>query len=175
MSPNNHLRGHRCPKCYGTPKKTLKEFVEQAKGIHGNKYDYSKVVYRSTNTKICIICPEHGDFWQTPDSHLIGSGCPACSGCQRITEQVFLERARNIHKEKYDYSKMVFVDSQTKIRIMCPVHGEFWQRPIAHLNGYGCARCGGSLRLTKDEFIDKAKVIHKGKYDYSKREFRLEP
>ena len=66
---------------------------------------------------------------------------------------------------------MVFVDPQTKIRIMCPVHGEFWQRPMAHLNGYGCARCGGSLRLTKDEFIDRAKVIHKGKYDYSKVEY----
>ena len=171
MSPNNHLRGHRYPKCYGTPKKTLKEFVRQAQGVHGNKYDYSKVVYKSTNTKVCIICPEHGEFWQTPDSHLIGSGCPACSGRLRISEQVFIERARNIHNNKYDYSKIDYVDSQTKILIICPEHGEFWQRPAAHLNGYGCARCGGSLRLSKDEFIDKAKVIHKAKYDYSKVEY----
>ena len=171
MTPNNHLRGHRCPKCYGTPKKSSTEFIRQAQNVHGNKYDYSKVIYRSTNTKVCIICPDHGEFWQTPDSHLIGSGCPACSGCQRITEQVFLERARNIHKEKYDYSKIEYVDSQTKIRIICPVHGEFWQRPTAHLNGYGCAKCGGSLRLTKSEFIDKARAIHKGKYDYTRVEY----
>ena len=89
MSPNAHLRGHRCPKCYGTPKKTLAVFIRQAKEVHGDKYDYSKVVYNSTDEKVCIICPEHGEFWQTPYSHLKGSGCPICSGKQRITEQVF--------------------------------------------------------------------------------------
>ena len=172
MSPNNHLRGHRCPKCYGTPKKTLNEFIRQSQEVHGNKYDYSKVVYRSTNTKVCIICPEHGEFWQTPHSHLKGSGCLACSGKQRITEQVFLERARKIHKDRYDYSKIDYVDSLTRICIVCPIHGNFWQKPMAHLNGYGCAKCGGSIRLTKNDFIEKAQIIHKGQYDYSKVEYK---
>jgi len=171
QKPSLHLRGHRCPKCFGTPQKTLDEFIRQAQEVHGNKYDYSKVEYKGNKEKVCITCPEHGDFWQTPNSHLRGSGCPACGGCQRITEQVFLERARIIHKDKYDYSKMDYIDSRTHICIICPVHGVFWQRPIAHLNGYGCAKCGGSLRLTKNEFIDKARIIHKAKYDYSKVEY----
>ena len=167
MSPNNHLRGHRCPICYGTPKKSLEKFIKQAQSVHGDKYDYSKVVYQTTATKVCIVCPEHGEFWQTPNSHLNGSGCPACSGHLRITEQVFLERAKIIHNDKYDYSITDFVDSQTKVRIICPIHGEFLQKPMVHLRGYGCAKCGGSLRLTKNEFIERAQVIHKGKYDYS--------
>ena len=168
MSPNNHLRGHRCPECFGTPKKSLIDLIKQAQKVHGNKYDYSKVVYNSTDEKVCIICPEHGEFWQTPYSHLKGHRCPICSGYQRITEQVFLERARIIHKDKYDYSKMQYVDSHTKILIICPVHGEFWQRPHNHLRSAGCPRCAGSYSITKDEFIEKAQEIHKGKYDYSK-------
>ena len=172
MSPNNHLRGHQCPKCYGTPKKTLNEFIRQSHEVHGNKYDYSKVVYKGNKEKVCIICPEHGEFWQKPNSHLKGFGCPTCSGKQRITEQVFLERARIIHKDKYDYSKIDYVDSQTKICIVCPIHGDFWQKPKAHLLGYGCPKCGGNIRLTKNEFIEKAQIIHKGKYDYSKVEYK---
>lgn len=171
MSPNNHLRGHRCPKCYGTPKKSTEEFIRQAQEVHGNRYDYSKLDYKGNKEKVCIICPEHGEFWLNPNSHINGVGCPVCNGHQKITERVFLERAKIIHKDKYDYSRMEYVDSQTKICIICPVHGEFWQKPMAHLYGYGCARCGGSLRLTKNEFIERAQIIHKGKYDYSKVEY----
>ena len=86
----------------------------------------------------------------------------------KLTTEEFIARAKAVHGDKYDYSKMEYVDSQTKICIICPVHGEFWQKPMAHLYGYGCARCGGSLRLTKNEFIERAQIIHKGKYDYSK-------
>ena len=167
MSPNNHLRGHKCPVCFGTPKKTLTKFIRQSQEVHGNKYDYSKVDYKGTDTKVCIICPEHGEFWQTPYCHLKGNGCPACSGCLRITEQVFLERARNLHKGKYDYSKMQYVDSHTEILIICPDHGEFWQRPYNHLRSAGCPRCAGSYSITQEEFIERAQEIHKNKYDYS--------
>ena len=171
QTPNNHLRGHRCPKCYGTPKKSLIEFIRQAKEVHGDKYDYSKVEYKGNKENVCIICPKHGEFWQTPYYHIKGGDCPVCSGRQRVTEQIFLKRARKIHKDKYDYSQMNYVDAQTFIRIICPVHGEFWQKPKGHLLGYGCAKCGGSERLTKDEFIEKAQIIHKSKYDYSKVEY----
>lgn len=171
MTPNNHLRGHRCPECYGTPKKSIERFITQAQEVHGYKYDYRKVIYRSIGAKVRIICPEHGEFLQIAYSHLKGSGCPICNKKQRITEQVFLERARNIHKDKYDYSKMQYVDSHTKILIVCPVHGEFWQRPNNHLRSAGCPRCAGSYLLTRDEFIDKSRLVHKNKYDYSKVEY----
>ena len=59
-------------------RKTTEQFVAEAKAIHGDKYDYSKVEYINTNSNVCIICPEHGIFWQTPNNHLCGSGCPSC-------------------------------------------------------------------------------------------------
>lgn len=78
QSIHRHLSGANCPKCVGGIKLTTEEFIEKAKAVHGDKYDYSKVHYRNTATKVCIICREHGEFWQTPNNHLFGAGCPAC-------------------------------------------------------------------------------------------------
>lgn len=58
---------------------TTEQFIEKARQIHGDKYDYSKVEYVNNKTNVCIICPEHGEFWQTPHNHLKGKGCPICS------------------------------------------------------------------------------------------------
>ena len=168
MSPNNHLRGHQCPGCFGTPKSTTQEFVKKARAIYGNKYDYSKVDYKGNKEKVCIICPEHGEFWVRPYSHLKGHGCPFCSGMARITLQMFIERCSHKHNNKYDYSKVQFDSLDDFIIISCPEHGEFWQRAKVHYRGYGCPFCGGSKRLTNEEFIKKAKLVHEGKYDYSK-------
>ena len=168
MTPNSHLRGHRCPKCFGTPKKTTEQFIEQARKVHGNKYDYSKVVYDGEDVKVCIICPKHGEFWQTPYSHLKGRQCHACSKVQRITQDIFLDRSKRIHNGKYDYSKVKFEHVNKHVCIICPEHGEFWQKPGIHLRGYGCPICGGSKRLTNEEFIEKARLVHEDKYDYSK-------
>lgn len=168
VTPNNHLRGSRCPGCYGTPKKTNDEFIEQARNIHGDKYDYSKVDYKGNKIKVCIICPEHGEFWQSPNSHLKGAQCPACSGMQRITLPIFIERCTMIHKGKYDYSSVHFEKLHDFVKIVCPEHGEYWQRASVHYRGYGCPICGGSKRLTNEEFIEKAKLVHADKYDYSK-------
>lgn len=55
------------------------KFIKKARQIHGDRYDYSKVEYVNANTKVCIICPEHGEFWQRPDDHLQGQGCPVCN------------------------------------------------------------------------------------------------
>jgi hypothetical protein len=172
MTPNAHLRGHRCPKCFGTPKKTTEQFIKQARMIHGDKFDYSKVKYDGTDVKVCIICPEHGEFWQTPYCHLKGDQCPACSKVQRITQDIFIERCTKIHHGKYDYSKVKFEHTQKKVCIICPKHGEYWQTPYGHLQGYGCPICGGSKRLTNEEFIEKAKLIHEDKYDYSKVQYK---
>lgn len=61
-------------------KSTTQEFIEKAKKIHGNKYDYGKVNYVNNKTKVCIICPEHGEFWQTPRAHICKQhGCPKCN------------------------------------------------------------------------------------------------
>lgn len=170
-TPNNHLRGARCPECYGTPKLTTEEFIERANRVHNGKYDYSRSVYDGNKSKVEIICPEHGPFWQNASTHMKGAQCPVCSNTQRITQEVFLERAPKIHENKYDYSKVHFDNLDEFVTIICPVHGEYQQRAKVHYRGYGCPMCGGSMRLTTEEFAEKANKVHEGKYDYSKSEY----
>ena len=59
-------------------KLTTEKFIEKARAVHGDTYDYSKTQYVRSMEKVCITCPEHGDFWQVPTSHLRGVGCPKC-------------------------------------------------------------------------------------------------
>lgn len=158
-------------------KLTTEEFIKKAKKIHKNKYDYSKVEYINNRTKVCIICPKHGEFWQIPASHLNGCGCNTCGNeltkeKETLSKEEFIEKSKKVHGEKYDYSKVEYKGIQTKVCIICPIHGEFWQRPSDHLNNHGCDYCGGSAKLTTEEFVEKAKKIHGDKYDYSKTEYK---
>lgn len=171
QSPSEHARGCGCPKCCGNEKLTKEQFILKARNMHGWKYDYSKVEYSNNKTKVCIICPEHGEFWQTPHSHLHGKGCPNC--CKRnkkYTTNEFIAKAKEIHGNKYDYSKIEYIDAKTKVCIICPEHGEFWQTPASHLDGKGCEKC---VRTSYDteSFIKCSKNIHGEKYDYSKVEY----
>ena len=157
-------------------RKTVENFIKEAKAVHGDKYDYSKVNYINARTKVCIICPIHGEFWQIPNDHIRGVGCPKCKNeflknIKRLTTSQFIEKAKEIHGDKYDYSKANYIDSKTKICIICPIHGEFWQIPNVHINGHGCPKCSHRYAYTTEEFIEKAKEIHGDKYDYSKVEY----
>ena len=171
--PNHHIRGAGCPKCGGPKKLTTKEFINRAQGVHNNKYDYSKVVYKNYKEKVCIICADHGEFYQTPDHHISGSGCPKCSGRPRLTIEENIERARRIHNNKYDYNKVNYINLfSDKACIICPTHGEFFQTFGSHIRGYGCPKCGGNILTTSKEFIEKAKKVHGDKYDYSKVDYK---
>ena len=176
QTPHNHLNGHGCPKCHHEKigklkRKKIEKFIEDAIKIHGEKYDYSKVEYVNSKTKVCIICKYHGEFWQTPDSHIYQkNGCPKCSG-QYMDRDYFIECSEKKHSNKYDYSKVEYINNKTKVCIICPEHGEFWQTPHNHIRGVGCPECGGSKRLTTKIFIEKAKQVHGEKYDYSKVEY----
>lgn len=160
---------------------TLEEFIAKAHAVHGNKYDYSRVVYMNNRTKVCIICSEHGEFWQSPEKHTLGRGCPACGVAlvhdkQRSNVAEFIIKAKKIHGGKYDYSKVNYRGNKVKVCISCPEHGDFWQVPNSHLSGRGCPICGkattrSSLRDTLDSFIKKARVKHGNKYDYSLVEY----
>lgn len=144
-------------------------FIEKAKEIHGNKYDYSLVEYIKSNIKIKINCPIHGVFEQTPVSHIRNNkprGCPSCSGKNKTTKQ-FITEANKTHN-KYDYSKVKYINATTLITITCPIHGDFKQKPSSHLSGWGCKICGGNNKSTTEEFIKKANIIHDNRYDYSK-------
>lgn len=151
------------------------QFIEKARKIHGDKYDYSKVEYVNNSTKVCIICPIHGEFWQTPSHHIHKAhprGCPKCNGGIKLTQEEFIKKARNIHGNKYDYSKVNYTNSNTKVCIICLEHGEFWQLPCSHTNGKaGCPKCKPNYQMTTESFIQKSHEIHGNKYDYSKVEY----
>ena len=150
--PCDHINQKQgCPKCVKNHRDTTETFIKKAKLIHGDRYDYSKVKYVNSQTKVCIICPEHGEFWQTPSSHISGRGCPTCRWdkaknsirkAQGLTREQFIEKAIGIHGDKYDYSKVVYENTDTPVCIICPEHGEFWQTPHHHLSGSGCPECG---------------------------------
>jgi hypothetical protein len=159
-------------------KLTINEFVDKATKIHNNKYDYSKSVYINGKTKTCILCPTHGLFWQTPDAHLQRQGCKKC-GFNKIgnklssNKEEFINRSKTVHRIKYDYSKVEYKNALTKVTIVCPLHGEFAQTPMAHLKGRRCQKCGVDLQklsmiYSNDEYIYQAKLLHKNTYDYSK-------
>lgn len=151
MSASDHKCGKGCPLCgieTAAKKRSLttESFIEKAREVHGDKYDYSKVVYVNSHTKVCIVCREHGDFWMTPNSHLRGEGCPSCGAVSRIRKEsldtfTFIKRAKAVHGNKYDYSKVEYVNMHTKVCIICPKHGAFWQLPQDHLKGKWCVYC----------------------------------
>jgi hypothetical protein len=134
-------------------KKTKEEFIKEAIMVHGNKYDYSRVVYVNNNTKVEIVCYEHGSFWQLPRTHVNKScGCPKCSKVYS-DQSYFIENATRIHKGKYDYSKVNYIDCKTKICIICPEHGEYWTTPNSHISGCGCRKCDNKRKSNQRKYI----------------------
>ena len=162
-------------------KSNTAEFIMKAKLIHKDRYDYSKVRYINSSTKVTIICPIHGEFEQSPNSHLSGSNCNKCvrilnasknPANQPMSIKVFVDRANKLHNGKYSYVKTVYKTAQDSIIITCPIHGDFEQQAKSHLSGYGCRFCAiqnnpQNQPITNKEFIEKAKLVHNGKYTYS--------
>ena len=155
---------------------SLEIFVDKAKNRHKNRYSYEKVNYINSKTKVVIICSIHGEFEQVPNSHLRGSGCNRCGMEYRhkltsLTTAQFIEKANEVNEYKFDYSKAIYKNYQTPIIITCILHGDFEQLPASHLYGVGCPTCGGTRKLTTDEFISKAKKKQLRLYDYSKTKY----
>lgn len=229
-------------------KLTTEEFITKAKAVHGDRYDYSKVKYINNQTKVCIICKEHGEFWQTPYTHLNGHGCSKCAykgnrqrhyysqdeiivkikslfgerysfekvvykamkvpiilvchekdehgiehgefsmrpdnifsgkqGCpkcydnrrsrlQRKTLEVFVEEAKKVHGELYEYHKVEYVNTNSKVCIVCKIHGDFWQTPTNHLKGKGCPYCSGNAKKWNKETCEQE--AHKYEYIFDFR------
>lgn len=151
--PDHHLKGHECKLC-STKKnsnaimqKMANLFIKKAIKKCGNIYDYSKVKYVSAKEKVIIICPIHGEFLQTPDSHLHNHKCIKCSitenaDNQRKTTDEFIKDAKLIHGNLYDYTKVNYKGNKVKVEICCKEHGYFTQIPHNHLYGKGCNLCG---------------------------------
>jgi hypothetical protein len=164
VTPDNHIRRHSgCPKCANkiigrlTSKrlkgshhnnfedslsKRFENFLSRSKKIHGDTYDYSLVVYKNKRDSIKLICDKHGVFETLPSRHIRGAGCPTCAiECRKKKQDDFINEARAIHGQKYDYSEVSYQNYETKVVIRCPIHGEFLQSPSKHLSGHGCLIC----------------------------------
>lgn len=154
-----------------------KEFIERGQVTHKEKYDYSKSNYADPKTKITIICTEHGEFSMLPYNFLKGQGCPVCryiksSSHLRSNNDDFIKKAKEIHEDKYDYSKVNYKNTKTKVCIVCPEHGEFWQTPEKHIKcKQGCPKCRGYYRTT-DEFVEMVKQRFKDEFTFEKTEYK---
>ena len=173
IEPSHHINGVGCRECWKKSKRlTTEEFIEKARKIHGDKYDYSKTDLDNRDEKgcVCIICKKCGkEFWQRPSGHLQNKGCLYCGGTKKSTTEEFIEKAKEVHGDKYDYSKVEYVNSYTPVCIICPEHGEFFINANNFIRGNGCVDCSNKKRTKKlDEFINESRKIHGDKYDYSK-------
>ena len=122
-------------------------FIEKAISKNGDIYDYSKVEYINSKSKVIIICKEHGDFYQRPNNHLKGQNCPICGINSRIikrTKKDWLAEFISIHGNRYDYSYVSYIHTHKKVNIICKEHGDFYQTPRMHLSGQGCPKCSNT-------------------------------
>ena len=158
-------------------KKTTEQFIEDAKRVHGDKYDYSLVEYVNNSTKLIIICKAHGEFKQTGAKHIMGRGCRKCATEKSANRLIgntknFIEKAKLVHGDRYDYSLVNYKSSAEAVDIICKEHGVFKQQPNNHLSGASCNKCSKNkvakgMTRTNEEFIKKCKEIYEDKYDYS--------
>jgi hypothetical protein len=196
QAATEHLSGKGCQKChFDNLKKPFEEFLKKCIELYKDTYDYSKSKehFKCLSDDIIIICKTHGEFKQRASSHLHGFGCKKCNSeianNREIDEKEFLQRSKEIHGDKYDYSLVSYKDCHTPIHILCKEHGEFVITPYKHIEnnikyatkkllGYGCPQCdlkNGHIKQTTtytlETFIEKANSIHNNKYDYSEVQF----
>lgn len=155
---NSHLQGRGCPECAISTvanKRMLSadEFLTRSIRLHGDKYDYSKTIYRGCNSILNIVCKQHGEFSQTAGNHLSGHGCSICAGVNRRTTEEFISEASNRHNSFYSYSKTEYIGCDNKVLITCPDHGDFWQVAKKHLSGQKCPLCYKPNLTTRGLYI----------------------
>lgn len=162
---------------------TQEQFISQCRQKHGDKYDYSKAVYKNGESKVCIICPIHGEFWQTAINHRwFGCGCPRCAREEvgrgnAHTKESFIARSIEIYGDEFDYSEVDYVGYNSKVKITCKQGHSFYRSPKIHLNKHsGCPFCSATAaayRMSDGRtlFIKKAKKKYGDRYDYSKVEY----
>lgn len=163
QTPNNHISNKQgCPHCQG---KTIgmTEFLLRAEQAHGNRYDYTKSVFKGMKSKINIQCKVHGEYTQVAYDHVSGHGCAKCAGNYKLTNQQVVQQFVQVHKNSYDYSEVDYVNDATKVKIICREHGVFLQTPRHHKDGHGCPSCQDrhnqdTLYVLKDQASGLVKI-----------------
>lgn len=152
---------------------TTEKFIEMAKLKHRDVYDYSQVKYVKNILPVKIVCKHHGVFEQSPHNHLKGRGCKFCANNVNITTNEFIDRAKKIHGDKYDYSLVKYTTNRDAVQLICKVHGIFFVLPTNHLKGVECELCAVEMRafnqrLSLSEFIYRSNIAHNKFYNYDK-------
>lgn len=147
-------------------------FIDRSTELYGDRYDYTQTQYTNSYTPIRIICKLHGQFNLAPKQHIAGSGCPVCVKTQRVDTIArtlkFIKRSTATHGDKYEYSKVKYVNSYTSVEIVCKLHGSFMQQPRVHVNGCGCRLCASDKRnINIEKFVERGVEVHNNQYDYS--------
>ncbi len=152
----DHKKGDGCPKCSKYKKLNIKDFIKRGNLIHNYNYDYKKSIIKKSKDKVCIICPTHGEFYQTPETHLNSKcGCPKCSNKYKLTTKEFIINSNIIHNNKYDYTETIYKRTNEKICIICPKHGRFYQLPTLHINKIrGCPKCSSNISKGEQKVIN---------------------
>ena len=138
-------------------KKDFNDFIEQLNRIYGNKYDFTKYNYINYNTRESVTCDKHGIFYRSPYELLNKKECPLCMKEKKKQDRIILEsknfvkKANIIHKGKYKYDKVNYINCNNPVEIICPKHGSFWQKPSYHLEGNGCQKCSFEMSVSSGE------------------------
>lgn len=179
ISPNNHYKGKGCPRCKFRFRNGP-EFIEYASALWGNKYDYSQASYSKQSVPVTVVCPEHGTFTVSPGNHTRKSqpcGCPKCGAIKaiesvpravagsvkRIAEKAregFIPKSQAVHGDKYDYSLVQYEHRNKEVKIVCPTHGVFLQRPAYHIRGFGCRLCQESRGELEIVTLFRSRGVH---------------
>lgn len=172
ITPNRHLAGDfGCSDCgreEGARRKILtnSEFATRAIAIHEHRYSYHLMKYGNARDKIEVVCNVHGSFWISPTNHLSGHGCKKCSNDTTRNTFIkntkwFIEKAKTIHENLYNYSLVNYIHSEQNVDIICKIHGVFQQHPRRHIVGHGCQKCSvGKNELLILNFLKEKNVNH---------------
>lgn len=153
QTPSHHIHGKtKCKKCSKNIK-SHNDFIEMSIKAHCDKYNYSKIEYKTMASKLIIICPIHGEFIQMAGNHAKGCGCFKCAKTYPMTTNSFIKKAENIHGDTYIYTNSIF-NKKEKLEIVCKKHGSFYQTPNNHLKGHGCPSCSNMRSKMEIKWID---------------------
>lgn len=160
----NHLFGQKCGDCSKNKKSNTQKFIQKAIRVHGDLYLYFKIKYDGSKKDVEIVCQKHDSFWQRPNNHLNGAGCPDCKKEKmnlilKNDIQYFIERASIIHNNKYSYLLMEYKNNKFKIDIICLEHNIFKQTPSSHLNGRGCPNCSNKISKPEIQWLDSLNIL----------------
>lgn len=156
-------------------KQNTDQVIKKFRTKHGDYYDYSKVDFVDSHSKVTIVCPKHGAFQQTPAIHLRGSGCTSCNNTKRgegrrKSPEAMIEAFKSVHGLRYDYTPTIYTTSRSKVTVNCRIHGAFDVLPTNHLRGRGCSLCNSASAYQTGEIdpIAMLRATHGKFYDYSK-------